>query len=326
MSEAELLNYTKEFFLQLVLKKVDPPDYFKGEKRENFEQMLKSGIWSKEILSAFLANKKGEGIAAHFCEKLIAKMENANLVTGFDAGYYGRLLQSDFPKLFQTFFWGKIEALYFGDKAILDFAEKNVFKIVVKSKDGDESVGTGFICQVNIKNKNKLYFITNEHVVDPNQYDIHSITNNCYIIKKRDFVIIDDDDLAYIELSEDDIDSKTENTEDFNPINTWQSESEILSRIITFGYPRVANTMEIVPLAHSGELNAKTKLIYGEKDRYIISADVAPGNSGSPVLNQFASVIGIVTESLEDIAVSEKVVSTHHSAIPIMTFIKNLEV
>ena len=74
---------------------------------------------------------------------------------------------------------------------------------------------------------------------------------------------------------------------------------DVLSKTISLGYPKISTADRPYLLAHGGELNAIVTSYLDRQKYLIISNNVAPGNSGGPVLNRAGLCLGMVIRSLE---------------------------
>jgi len=188
--------------------------------------------------------------------------------------------------------YNRLISIIYGMEHVLADTKNNTFKICVRG-DGDEFSGTGFFSTYDSNGKTYGLIVTNKHVVDPSKWEITEISNsraNLAIGGIVDVKLHPSEDVAIIILGE-----------GFNPVAglyIWEEPISDLSDIITVGYPNIGYTRSSTPLVHKGEVNGVVEL-YNGSTRLIISADVAPGNSGCPVLNELGCVVGIVTEDLE---------------------------
>ncbi|OJV23794.1 MAG: hypothetical protein BGO32_02405 [Bacteroidetes bacterium 37-13] len=175
---------------------------------------------------------------------------------------------------------------------------KSVFKIE-HIANGDTSIGTAFLFQ------NKNVIITNAHCVDKaEKINVYDLEDNPIMYDK--IVISDKFDLAAIYLEK-------EITAD--PL-TPSTEIEILSEVVTIGYPSIPLTKLAYQVIHKGEINAFVEDYYGQ-DYIVFSAKTSSGNSGSPLINKAGQVIGIVASELfEKEAFFEKGKLPYYGAIP----------
>jgi len=167
---------------------------------------------------------------------------------------------------------------------IAEIYQKSVLKIENIDKKKDSSIGTGFILRATENNK---LIVTNKHVLDENvQLNVYDDEDNTINVG---IPIIDTkSDLAVIpfEAINDDI-----------PAFTLANSTNILSEIITIGYPSVPMTNFSYQVIHSGEINSYVE-DYKKSKLFLFSAKTSSGNSGSPVINKYGTVLGIVTQEL----------------------------
>ncbi len=156
-----------------------------------------------------------------------------------------------------------------------------VVKIEVENQHGDKDIGTGFIAEW----QNEKFLVTNKHVLESNEsFVIYDYTDtkmkygNPFLHSKKDLAIIPVKDFDFVAL-------------DLN------LQVEILADIITIGYPSIPMSNYAYQVFHKGEVNSFIK-DYQENDLFLISAKTSSGNSGSPVIDEKGTVVGIVTEEL----------------------------
>lgn len=196
---------------------------------------------------------------------------------------------------------------------IINKFTKSVVKIENKDAKGDYSIGTGFYVSIGDHISNLNLIVTNKHVVQ-NASEISIYTKDNH---KLNYVSIKEDeirDLAFIELEK----TFEETSFHFNP------DSDVLDEIITIGYPSIPMTKAAFQLVHKGEINAYAEDYYHNK-LLVFSAKTSSGNSGSPIIDGYGMVIGIVTEELfekEQFYVKGKL--PYYAGIPTEEIIKSL--
>lgn len=194
-----------------------------------------------------------------------------------------------------------IANLIFGFNYIVSKYQYSVVKIENIDKNTDASIGTGFL----ITYDGKQIIVTNRHVVDG--------ATKIRVLDKDDNEIDfetpfkdEKSDLAIIPIS-----SQLNSPElQLNPV------MEILSEIVTIGYPSIPMTKLAYQVYHKGEVNSFVEDYYGNK-LFLISAKTSSGNSGSPVIDKTGLVIGIITEELfEKELFDKKGKLPYYAAIP----------
>lgn len=173
-----------------------------------------------------------------------------------------------------------------GWKYIIEKYSASVLKIVNISKDDIHSIGTGFYYAAGNNDFVKHLIITNKHVVEKSK-KINVFDNENKPIEYSEIIVDPKRDLAFILLKK-----KLQ-----TPIFYLNSSIEILSEILTIGYPSIPMTKEAYQVYHKGELNSFVE-DYFKNELFLFSAKTSSGNSGSPIIDEFGMVIGIVTEEL----------------------------
>jgi len=167
---------------------------------------------------------------------------------------------------------------------IVEIYGKSVLKIENIDKNKEPSIGTGFIIQAT---ENTKLIVTNKHVLDKHvQLNVYDKEDNQINIGTP--IIDTKSDLALIpfEVINNDI-----------PTFILANSTKILSEIITIGYPSVPMTNFSYQVTHSGEINSYVE-DYRKSKLFLFSAKTSSGNSGSPVINKYGYVLGIVTQEL----------------------------
>jgi len=188
---------------------------------------------------------------------------------------------------------------------IIDKYAESVIKIENIDSKGNISIGTGFYAKVKMGSRVFPYIITNKHVVET-AAKINLFSNKDVPIE---FIVIVCDskrDLAYIGLKE------FINESPF----VLNSQLEVLSEIVTMGYPSVPMTKEAYQIYHKGEVNSFVE-DYENNKLFLFSAKTSSGNSGSPIIDKYGMVVGIITEELfEKEAFYDKGKLPYYAAIP----------
>ena len=96
------------------------------------------------------------------------------------------------------------------------------------------------------------------------------------------------------------------------PKFSYFDDGKVLQEVIVMGYPKVPTFHEFLTVekANISSIKSRESVLIGEiaafgkqyisgSEKMLITAKVAPGNSGSPVINSYGGVVGIVTENVE---------------------------
>ena len=200
-----------------------------------------------------------------------------------------------------------------GWRFIIEKYSNSVVKIEHKDKNGDFSIGTGFYYAAGNETFSKYLIITNKHVLE-NAEEIKVFLNDDTEITYSEIVIDPTKDLGFIILSK---------PLEF-PILDFNPSLEILSEILTIGYPSIPMTKHSYQIYHKGELNSFVEDYEGNK-LFLFSAKTSSGNSGSPIIDRHGLVLGIVTEELfEKDQFYQKGKLPYYAGIPTEEIIKSL--
>ena len=186
----------------------------------------------------------------------------------------------------------------------LAFAAKNIRRYVCKvisETHGDENTGTGFFVDLNDK-----YVVTCRHNLyreDGQPRTVLEVTNEGNVIPVTECLKFWNVDLALLTIPG-----------ECNLPYLLHDNSEILDEILTAGFPNVALRVENPLLIHRGEIAGKIHEHDGPDERVIISARVAPGTSGGPVLSKNGGYCGIVDQQIE--VKTDYYTTQHQSTIP----------
>jgi len=179
----------------------------------------------------------------------------------------------------------------FGFQYVYHYFKEFIIPIYHKSKTGEESLGTGFLFYDGI--------VTAKHCIDSAQcisikgFNAEDLSKSEIIISKNKNI-----DLAFIKF----------NREISNDVFT--DKATILQNVITMGYPKIpafanflnaeratiTSVSERVPKPSIGSVTAIENNYLHKTELILITAKVSGGNSGSPVINEDGSVIGVVCQ------------------------------
>jgi len=179
---------------------------------------------------------------------------------------------------------GLIENSIFGFPYIVEKYKRAIIQVLGKSKSGDAVIGTGFLvnasaqfkvvtCRHNVEEITELQFVS-EGLVLPHS-EIKYSDMDCVVV--------------HVSVSEVCIEAL--------PMFFY---ADVLSEVITMGYPTIPRSGDAYMMVHKGEVNGLVK-DYQQKDEFIIfSAKTSSGNSGSPLINKNGAVVGMVTNEFFD--------------------------
>jgi len=257
----------------------------------------------------------GNGIKTSIVETLIHSLERERIVNvlpeNFGNSHDRRYKASgDYAK----FFYDRdlILNVACGWRYIIDRYSNSVVKIEHKDKAGDISIGTGFYFFARNEKFIKPLIITNKHVLEKAS-SIKVLSKDDTVINYSAIKVDDKRDLGFIELE-----SQLE-----TPTFHFNSASEILSEVLTIGYPSIPMTKQAYQVYHKGELNSFVE-DYQDNQLFLFSAKTSSGNSGSPIIDKYGMVIGIVTEELfEQEQFYQKGKLPYYAGIPTEEIIKS---
>lgn len=183
-----------------------------------------------------------------------------------------------------------------------------IVQIIVKSRTGEVASGAGF-------HIGDGYIVTARHVVE--NHTIELITENRYASQhvttkqifypsnpRIDLAVLEtdfslDNYMGKVRIIEN---GKSREKVDLIPLgghlDDWIGDEFVLSRVVTFGYPRIPLSREPVLVAVQGEINAVIDKYLGPHPHFIISSTARGGFSGGPVISEYDFLLGVFTESL----------------------------
>lgn len=236
--------------------------------------------------------------------RMVQKLVNEGLLTpsGNAKGFYQQFIGNGFghPQFIE---YGYYDFLIYGFPAIREKFEEAVRPIVINQgvKDKDENIGTGFV----IAHGQKFYFVTARHCLpEKSQLKITPLLPRQPQTPIAVFAPKDENiDLAVVEFS---------NKILLSPKYFYLSAPNLLDPVLTMGYPPIQGLTEAVQVSETSIISSSLKSSVGEvtgegvhywgglKEHFLISARVKGGCSGSPVINRFGLVVGVVIELLQD--------------------------
>lgn len=194
-----------------------------------------------------------------------------------------------------------------GFNYIAEKYSKSVFKIEHIDKNDDPSIGTGFLFNFTKHNESIInsIIITNKHVVEGAKI-INLFDSTDEQITYKEIIQSKNIDVAAIIL----------NKPIILPSFNLGLELEVLSEIITIGYPSIPMTREAYQVFHKGEINSNVEDYRGNK-LFLFSAKTSSGNSGGPIIDEMGRILGIVTQDLfEEELLLKKGKPPYYAGIP----------
>jgi S1-C subfamily serine protease len=164
---------------------------------------------------------------------------------------------------------------------------------VINLSSAEVSVGTGFAILFNHK---KQYFITAKHCLPINsEIRINVFLGNMkeYSTPEKIYIHRDDNiDIAILDFSERMLVSD----------NSFRLEHPyLLDTILVMGYPPIPGTSDAVLVSSTGEITAKANTYFHKHEQIYVNANIKGGSSGSPIINSYGNVVGVIIESARDI-------------------------
>lgn len=270
---------------------------FKGKNvkpKESVEmEFLSAWDYLSTIPHKFLYDPKYINLYHNTALKIINKLISEGLLStwGTKTGIYQQLHGNGYDS--EKMHNNSYDFLVYGFAEVVDYFQDAIRIIEVKDNEtGEINVGTGFAILYDFK---KQYFITAKHC----------LLNNCEIRTKiflgfqdgyshpeNIYVHIDDNvDLAILEFS----DKKLLSDKFFHLESPY-----ILDNILVSGYPPIPGTTDSVLVSSTGEITAIANTYFHKYNQIYVNANVKGGSSGSPIINSYGSVVGIIIESARD--------------------------
>jgi S1-C subfamily serine protease len=198
----------------------------------------------------------------------------------------------------------------FGFNYIIDRYTTSVVKIEVRQGD-DIALGTGWIFDLPFPSHSQKpirLVVTNDHVL--------ANSSSIKVLDKFDRIIPHHKTALLLDKMGVDIALLLVDYNEATPAFLMHSTVPLLEEVITIGYPTVPLAREAYQLVHRGEVNASVT-DYHSQELLIISARTAPGNSGSPVIDDTGRVVGMIAQQLfEKAAFEQKGITPYSACIP----------
>lgn len=189
-------------------------------------------------------------------------------------------------------------ALFLGKYLGIDFiahkVKKNLARITGKTKEEDETVGTGILVTDSL-------ILTCSHVVNDMEIMDENIEINGEQYKVKNMEYHPTVDFAVIVLE--------------SPVASYFCKdialrnSQLLEKIVIAGFPKIPRKIDGEPIFQTGEIAGNTIESYSERGRIkleLFTAVARPGNSGGPLLSSDGKLLGLVTHTLEDSEINQQ--------------------
>ena len=202
----------------------------------------------------------------------------------------------------------------FGFRYVIERYQHSVVKIEVHSMDGRISIGTGWLLDIirPAPAERIRVVVTNAHVIDGSK-SFKVLDKDDVVIphhNQESFQAREQVDMALIHID------RQEQVPDF----CMAHNTGLLAEVITMGYPAIPLSQAAYQVVHKGEVNASVKDYLTNQDLLIISARTAPGNSGSPVLDEMGRVVGMLVQELfEKEDFQERGIAPYSACLPVAT-------
>jgi len=159
---------------------------------------------------------------------------------------------------------------------------KYIIQLTGKDKYGDISSGSGILCLPNI-------ILTCGHNISDMELDEYqNISGNKVKIIDKKYHDIVDIGLVYLEKE-----FEIEKGLAFN-------KTEILDKIILFGYPKIPQSISSELVIQTGEINSFF-IDYKLKNKYFLFSSISrPGDSGGPIFSKKGHIVGIVSRHFRE--------------------------
>lgn len=221
--------------------------------------------------------------------------------TGTKSGIYQQFLGNGYDMLKADH--NCYNFMIYGFPEVVDHFKDSVRIIEVKNikandnKDSDTNIGTGFAL---LYKDQKQYFITAKHCL-PKEADIRIKlflgNDKQYSLPHKIYAhTLENIDVAIINFSND----KLISDKFFRLEHPY-----LLDSILVMGYPPIPGTNDAVLVSSTGEVTAKANSYFHNYDQIYVNANIKGGSSGSPIINSYGNVIGIIIESPRDIKNTE---------------------
>jgi S1-C subfamily serine protease len=256
-------------------------------------EFLSTWDYLNTIPRKYLHDQKYMGLYHNTALKIVNKLISEGLLStwGTKTGIYQQLHGNSYnpEKMHNNCY----DFLVYGFPEIVNHFRDSIRVIEVKdNKTNEINVGTGFAILYDYK---KQYFITAGHCLPKHseiRIKIFLGFQDGYAYPENIHTHIDENvDLAILEFSD-----KKALSHKFFHLET----PNLLDNILVSGYPPIPGTTDSVLVSSTGEITAIANTYFHKYDQIYVNANIKGGSSGSPIINEYGSVVGIIIESARD--------------------------
>jgi len=286
-SHQVLAREVAEFYLSKAIN----PEYFNEIiqilcgvfTEETVQNQIKLGMFEPNYFQIYKQEKKVYSFIPTINSYTVELLKESRLLKDLEPFMNRKMYEANVKYAKWVHDMDLLDNILFGTKYIIERYRKSVFKIENTSMDDKVDIGTGFLIEIG-----GIYFIaTNQHVIAKSKkIRLLDIDENEYEFSI--FYADEEYDVAFLRING--------NLSEFSQFK-FSIEQEILSEIITIGYPSIPMAKEAYQVIHRGEINSHIENYQGKK-LFLISAKTSSGNSGSPVINEQGVVLGMIAQEL----------------------------
>ncbi|WP_164122772.1 MULTISPECIES: serine protease [Sphingobacterium] len=294
-----------------------------GVTPESVDERFKLFGLNCDEIAIYLANQSNTGVSVQNISSAIDLLERKALIKREDfmrSAFVSHVYKPTYVRYkiskVGCYLWkfGLSANFILGFSSICQTYKSSVLIMEGHLETGDTSLGTGFLLDLN----HKRYLATCKHNVEQ-LIDFRITDGEANLEYSKDFHCHPDEDIALIEIyGADDrkafIPSFLKGSEPF----LFEQDPLVLSEVITMGYPSIPTSEGAYLMSHKGEVNGMVRSYFGGGEKILFSAKTSSGNSGSPLINCYGEVIGIVEKELYDKnSFIDKGKLPYYSAVPI---------
>ena len=264
-----------------------------------------------EVVDSFCTITDFPFLAAEFA------LETLTRSTGIRSWYRGtEKIYGLNTRLLEDFYLSKtLGNASFGERYLVNNLPQSVAEITIIDGQGEQYAGSGVVVAQGSPYIESHRILTCKHNLYSeagHRYEIQSINVGNETFEAVNIFICQRIDVCMVVLD------RTGTT-----VPLPYGSPHILSPVITAGFPRVSLFEASPLLLHRGEINGCTGEVELGTREMIVSCDVAPGNSGGPVLSEFGAILGLVHEITE--TASRTGMAKYGKAIPIDQILAELK-